>query len=160
MGSGQAAVIGSNLIGDLDRKEFLFLLGSINVIVTGLSFITLYSINKARTGIASAIGKIINLTPNDLIIITAVIIISGIIAFFIAIQLAKAFSKIINKVNYNILSIIIIIFLISLVFIFSGLLGLLLMLISTSLGLACIHLGIRRTHLMGCLIIPAIILSL
>lgn len=52
MGSGQAAVIGSQIIEGLGRKEFLYLLGSINVLVTGLSFITLQAINKARTGIA------------------------------------------------------------------------------------------------------------
>jgi putative membrane protein len=160
MGSGQAAVIGSNIIGDLTRKEFLFLLGSINVIVTGLSFITLYSINKARTGIAVAVGKILNITPSDLIIITLTILLSGLISFFIAIQLAKFFSKFINKVNYSFLSIFIILFLTLVVFIFSSWLGLLVMLISTSLGLACIYLGIRRTHLMGCLIIPAFVLSL
>jgi putative membrane protein len=160
MGSGQAAVIGSNIIGDLTRKEFLFLLGSINTVVTGLSFITLYSINKARTGIAVAVGKILSLSPSDLIIITLTILFSGILSFFIAIQLAKFFSKFINKVNYTYLSVFIILLLTLIVFIFSSWLGLLLMLISSSLGLACIYLGIRRTHLMGCLIIPALVLSL
>ncbi|MDP1729276.1 MAG: tripartite tricarboxylate transporter permease, partial [archaeon] len=73
MGSGQAAVIGSNIIGDLKRKEFLVLLGSINTIVMGLSFITLYSISKARTGVAVSIGKLIDLNLSDLITITIAI---------------------------------------------------------------------------------------
>ncbi len=160
MGSGQAAVIGSEVAGDLDRKEFLILLGSISVIVTGLSFITLYSIGKARTGIAVAIGKILELSMHDLIIITLVIIVSGICAFFITLYLARKFSSIISKVNYGYLSFAIIILLMGLVFFFSGWLGVLIAAISTLLGLLCIYCGVRRTHMMGCLIVPAILLYL
>lgn len=160
MGSGQAAVIGSQIIEDLDRKDFLFLLGSINIIVTALSFVTLYSINKARTGIAVAIGDLITLTPTYLFIITGAIIVSGIISFFLTLNLAKVFTKIINAINYRKLSWFVLILLVAIVLFFSGLLGIILMIISTLVGLTCIYAGVRRTHLMGCLIIPAIILSL
>jgi len=160
LGSGQAAVIGSEVVGELDRKEFLVLLGSINTIVTGLSFITLYSIGKARTGIAATIEKLIDLSLNDILIITAIIILSGIISFFLTLKLAKIFSKIITKVNYSKLSIAIISFLIILVYWFSGILGIFVLITSTLLGLTCIYLGIRRTHMMGCLIIPSLILYL
>jgi putative membrane protein len=160
MGSGQAAVIGSQVSGDLNRKEFLILLGSINTLVTGLSFITLFSINKARTGVAAAVQSLMQLTTQDIWIILGVIIISGILSFFITLFIARIFSRIINKIDYTKLSASIIILLIILVLIFSGLLGFLLMIISTSLGLCCIYAGVRRTHLMGCLIIPAILFNL
>lgn len=157
LGSGQAAVIGSEIVGELNKKEFLVLLGAINTIVTGLSFITLYSIGKARTGIAVAVGSLIELTLRDLVIITLVIFISGGLSLIISIYLAKIFAKIIPKINYKKLSIAIILFLCFIVLFFSGLLGFILLLTSTILGLFCITLGIRRTHLMGCLIIPALI---
>jgi len=157
MGSGQAAVIGSEVTGDLDRKEFLVLLGAINTIVTGLSFITLYTINKARTGVAVAIEEIIQLSVKDLFIITGVIFIAGLISFFVTIFIAKYFSKIISKVNYQILSIIIILILFSIVFYFSGLLGFLAMLVSTTVGLTCIYAGVRRTHMMGSLLVNTIL---
>jgi putative membrane protein len=160
MGSGQAAVIGSEVMGDLNRKEFLVLLGSINTIVTGLSFITLYAIGKARTGVAAAINEITKLTSLDLIIITSTIIISGILAFFITLYLAKVFSKIISRVNYVLLSFNIILILIAITFIFSSWLGLLVLFVSTILGLLCIYSGVRRTHMLGALIIPAILLYL
>jgi len=160
MGSGQAAVIGAEVMGDLNRKEFLVLLGSISTIVTGLSFITLYSIQKARTGVAAAVGEIMSLTISDLFVITGAIIISGIIAFFVTIYLAKIFSKIISKVNYTLLSFDIILILSAITFIFSGWLGLLVLIVSTILGLLCIYSGVRRTHMLGSLIIPAIMLYL
>ena len=160
MGSGQAAVIGSEIVGELNKKEFLILLGSINTIVTGLSFITLYTIGKARTGVAAAIGEILNLTLKDILVITGVILIASIFSFIITLYLAKKFSLIITKINYSKMSLFILSFLILINFIFSSWLGLLVLIVSTLLGLTCIYAGIRRTHLMGCLIIPALILSL
>lgn len=160
LGSGQAAVIGSQIVSDINRKGFLFLLGIINILVTGLSFITLYSIDKARTGIAVGVGKIISLDIHSILLITIIIVLTGILAFFVSLYIARIFSKIISKLNYQVLSLSGILFLIIIVFIFSGILGFLILITSTILGLTCIHANIRRTHLMGCLIIPAIIFSL
>lgn len=160
LGSGQAAVIGAEVTGDLNRKEFLILLGAISTIVTSLTFITFYSIQKARTGVAVAISKLITISLTDLYYITGAVILSGILAFFISMFVAKIFSRIISKINYSLLSGILILFLINLVLFFSGFLGFLVLIVSTCLGLLCIYSGVRRTHLMGCLIIPAIILLL
>jgi len=158
LGSGQAAVIGSEVIGDLNRKEFLVLLGAINTIVTGLSFITLYTIGKTRTGVAVAVSKVIELNLSDLWKIIGAIVISGILAFFITLFLSKKFSKKISKINYRILSWIIITILFVVCFVFSGWIGIILLAVSTVVGLTCIYAGIRRTHLMGCLLIPTILL--
>jgi putative membrane protein len=160
LGSGQAAIIGSQVTGDLDRKEFLILLGSINTIVTGLSFVTLFSINKSRTGVAVAISEITKITLQNIFLITFIILISGIISFFLGIFIAKIFSRIISKINYSLLSIVILFFLVLITYLLSGTLGLLILLVSTSLGLTCIYLGVRRTHLMGCLLLPTLLLYL
>ena len=160
LGSGQAAVIGSEVMGDLNRKEFLILLGSINTIVTGLSFITLYTINKARTGVAAAVQEITTLTVSNLFLITLVIILAGIISFFLTLYIARFFSKIIPKINYAILSGVIILLLFIITLIITGWLGLLILIVSTTLGLLCIYSGIRRTHMLGSLILPAIVLYL
>ncbi len=160
MGSGQAAVIGSEIVGNLNRKEFLILLGSISTIVTGLSFVTLYTINKARTGVAAAIQEIIKLNQKELLIITASLIVAGLISFFLTLYIAKIFARTISKIDYQRISIIIIFLLIILTFIISNWLGLLILGVSTVLGLLCIYAGVRRTHMLGSLIIPAIILYL
>ncbi len=158
LGSGQAAVIGSEVTGDLKRKEFLVLLGSVSTLVMGLSFITLYSIQKARTGTAVFAGKIIpDLTRSDLYFILGAIFLSGIAAFFLTIFLAKLSVKLLSKVNYSKLSIVILLFVSAIVIYFSGFLGFLVFFVSTFLGLTCIFLNIRRTHLMGCLLLPTIL---
>ena len=159
LGSGQAAIIGSSIIQQ-DQKQFLVLLGSLNTIVMGLSFITLFAINKARTGSAAAISQLLQLNSADLIIIIITIIISSALAFFLTIFLGKIFAKKFSYINYSKLSIFILAFLAIVVLIFSGFLGLLVFIISTFLGLSAIQLGIRRTHLLGCLMTPTILFYL
>lgn len=160
LGSGQAAVIGSEVTGDLNQKEFLILLGAINTIVMGLGFITLYAVGKVRTGTAAAVNQLMQLGLGDLIYVIAAIVLSGIAAFFITIYIAKVFARKIHKINYKHLSYTIIAILIILTIIFSGIYGVIILAASTALGFTTIQLGIRRTHLMGALMLPIILLYL
>ncbi len=161
LSSSQAAVIGSEVTGDLNRKEFLILLGSINTMIIGLSFITLYSLQKARTGAAIAIQQILpELSLSNLGIILLTIIITGTISLFLTLFLAKIFSKKITKIKYTKLSSLILIFLSIVVIFFSGWIGFIIFIISTSLGLTCIFLRVKRIQLMGALLIPTILFYL
>ncbi len=160
LGSSQAAVIGSSVAGNLNKSEFLYLIGAINTIVMALSFVTLYVINKSRTGAALAVSKLLQISSNDLILILIAIIFSGILAFFISIAIAKIFSRIIYKINYSIISLAVLFILLIFTIIFSGFIGLIVFITSTFLGILCALLKIKRIHLMGCLIIPTIIFYL
>ena len=160
MGSGQAAIIG-NIISRVDRKGFLVLLGATNTLVMGFSFISLYIISKARTGAAVAIREIIKtMSLEILILILITTIISGVFAFYLTIILAKKFSTKINKINYTLLSLITLVILFLLVILISGLLGLVILIISILTGILCISFNVRRVNMMGCLLLPVIILYL
>ena len=85
--------------------------------------------------------------------------------FVKAIKTLPWFSTLINtinihKINYKYLSISIILILIILTASFSGLYGLLILTVSSILGLTCILFGVRRTHLMGALLLPVILFYL
>lgn len=160
LGSGQAAIIG-NTISKTDKKGFLVLLGATNTLVMGFSFISLYAISKTRTGAAVAIKEIIgNLNFNLLILILVVTLLSGITAFFLTKNLAKIFAEKIGTFNYTIASILTLLVLILIVFLMSGFSGLVILTASTFTGIYCISLKVKRTHMMGCLLIPTIILYL
>ncbi len=90
----------------------------------------------------------------------AVILISGILSFFLTLKLAKFFSTKIGNMNYALLSELTLIILIIIVFLVSGFLGVLVLAASTATGIYCISLGVRRTNMMGCLLLPVIILYL
>jgi TctA family transporter len=47
--------------------------------------------------------------------------------------------------------------LIGIVFIFSGFLGIVILIASTFTGIYCNSLNVKKTHMMGCLLIPTIL---
>ena len=160
LGSGQAAIIG-NTISKVDKKGFLVLLGGTNTIVMGFSFISLYVISRTRTGAAAAIQQISgNLSWKILLLILIIILISGIISFFLVMFLTKFLSEKIEKVNYTLLSLITLTILVIIAFLVSGLLGLIVLIVSAFTGIYCISLRVRRTNMMGCLLIPTILFYL
>jgi len=160
LGGGQAAVIG-NQISRSDKKDFLILLGAVNILVMGISFISLYSISKTRTGASAAIQSLIGtLNLNLLILIIIICLFSGVLSFFLTKFLSLKFLKIIEKVNYKKLSIGILIFLSIIICMISGILGFFVFIVSTATGIYCISLNVKRTQMMGCLLIPTIILYL
>lgn len=160
LGSGQAAILG-NIISRTDRKGFLVLLGTTNTIVMSFSFVSLYLISRTRTGAAVALQKILGeFSLKILVLILTTSLISGVIAFFLTIYLAKFFSKRITKMNYTILSSITLGILVIIVFLVSNFLGLIILAVSALTGIYCISLGVRRTNMMGCLLIPTIIFYL
>jgi len=157
LGSGQAAVIG-NGITKLNDKGFLILLGSINTIVMLFSIAALYIIGKPRTGSAVMIKRILGeLTLSHVIMFAITALIASIMAFIISIKLGRLIAKKIHKINYTKLSIIVILFVIGLTTFISGPYSLMVIVASTALGVYTNFKGIRRIHLMGCLLIPVMI---
>ncbi|MCL5018251.1 MAG: tripartite tricarboxylate transporter permease [Candidatus Pacearchaeota archaeon] len=157
LGSGQAAVLG-NAISKTERKGFLVLVGATNILVMGLSFVSLYAISKTRTGAAATIQEIIGvLSWKILLMILFAVLISGVISFLLAKIIAKFFSQKIGKINYAILSIVTLVFLAVIVLFFSGIIGLLILFASTLVGIYCNSLPVKKTNMMGCLLIPTMI---
>lgn len=161
LGSGQAAVIGNTLTKNTDKKSFLVLLGATNTLVMGFSFISLYCISKTRTGAAVAIKEILGIPSAKILsLIMIITFFTGIISFFLTIKISKFFTKNIHKINYTKLSIGTLIFLGILILAISNVLGFIVFITSTFTGLYCISLKIKRTNMMGCLLVPTIILYL
>lgn len=158
MGSAQAAILASNITGELNTRGFIILIGSINTMVMIVSVIALYVIDRARNGVIVVVSKFIEtITLNHLILFMGVIFVVGGLATFLTLYLSKIFSKIIHKINYETVNMIILAFIISLVTYISGLMGLFILLVSTSVGLIPIMKNTQRSHLMGSLIIPVIL---
>ena len=157
LGSSQAGIIGSAIIGKLDRQQFLVLLGIINTLILSLSFVVLFIIQKNRTGIAAVISETVAISSPDLILIFITIFITTIFLIPLTIFISKLFSKNITKINYSKLSCFVLFFITIIVIIFSGFLGFMVFIISTLLGLTCTEMEIRKGLLMGSLLIPTII---
>jgi putative membrane protein len=161
MGPAQAAVLGSQLMGKLSTYSFLILIGSINTVNMAVSLVSLYTIDKARNGAVLAIRELLSgIEINMLIMFLGAILFAGGIATFLALYLTRVFVKIIEKVNYSMLCILVILLITILVFYFSSWIGLFILMVSTAIGIIPNIVNVKRSHSMGCLMLPVILFFL
>jgi putative membrane protein len=158
LGASQAAVIASDINGRMNSRTFLVLLGIISTLVTGLNFVAIYAINKPRSGVAVVASKILETTDNyHLAVLLAAALISAGIAFVLSLCFAKIFARYISRINYTKISLGILGILVAMTFFVSGIIGSIVLITATFIGLFAISKGIRKMHLMGCLMLPVIL---
>jgi putative membrane protein len=157
LGPAQAAIIASQ-ITRLTNKGFLILTGILDTLGMITSLIALFSISKARNGAIVIIGRILEtITKEDLTTLLTIVLITGLSSVFITLKLAKIFSRLITKINYQKVNIIILMIITIMTIYFSSYLGLLILFIGTFIGLLPSQLGIGKNHLMGVLLLPTIL---
>ncbi len=155
LGPAHSAAISTQVFNSRDKQAYLILVGCISSVAMFMSLITAFSIGKARNGsIAVGQGLIGGLRFSDFELLVVVAIISGAIALILSLIIARIFSRLIGRFDYRTTCIILIFLVSSLVFVFSGIFGLVVLVASAALGLVPIFVGVNRTSLMGCLMLP------
>ncbi|MFC1742085.1 tripartite tricarboxylate transporter permease [Nanoarchaeota archaeon] len=158
LGPAQGAVLASQLTKDIGNYGFMILVGGINTVNFVLSLVTLYTIEKARNGAVIVVSKLIeNYTIIFLIIFICAALIAGATSTLLALKISKLFARAMEKVNYTIVASGVILLITILVFYFSGPLGILVLIVSTGIGIIPGLTGTARNHQMGCLILPVIL---
>lgn len=156
IGSSQAGIIASQFLR-AKLREFLIALGGINTSNIFFTFIVFYVIGKTRSGAVWMISQIIDyFTLADVYLLVVVGILTSLISGLLTIKASKFLLNRMRNINYTRMMSFIFLGLITLVFIFSGLIGLLVSITGMFLGLLAISIGIKRTHLMGFLLLPTI----
>ncbi|MFH1420971.1 MAG: tripartite tricarboxylate transporter permease [Candidatus Aenigmatarchaeota archaeon] len=143
--------------GETDGESFLVRLGAISTANILLSFLALWLISQPRSGVAVAVGQLMNINTNEFILILVLALVSSSLAAIFCLKSAKAFMKGMQKINYSKLSALILLFLNIIVLLITGIYGLMLAWTAAMLGLACHHHGLRRSLLMASLILPTIL---
>ena len=157
LGSAQSTILTQQITKMKDSgRSFLVSIGSVSTSDIVYSTLALYLIGNARSGIAVAVGNLIEVGLNETMIFIAVIIVSAAIGAVSTLKLTKISIKILKKVEYGKLCMWTFVFVCALIFVFSGLFGLLVGLVAMIIGLIPNFSNVRRTHSMGCLIIPTI----
>ncbi|MEK6969980.1 MAG: tripartite tricarboxylate transporter permease [Nanoarchaeota archaeon] len=156
-GSSQAAIIATNVVGDIGDEGFLSLVGGINTANMVISIATAYALDKARNGAIVAVNDIMgSIGWKEMLVFLGVALVVGGLATILTIYLSKIFARLIVKVNYNKLILGIIAFITLLTIYFDGVLGLAILLTATAIGLVASSWGVGKNHLMGCLMLPVI----
>ena len=155
----QIAVFATAVFSMDDARKFLALVSSIAASHMVFAFGALVSIGKAREGALAIANQLHPIVQGDLPMLVGIFLFSLGVCALLAMWLSKhvmVFSKIDMKtLNLGILG-----YLVVMVGIISGAGGLLLFATSTAVGLLPPLLGVRRTHVMGLIIVPSILLAL
>jgi len=158
IGISEAATMVQYLGGTGEARSFLITLSGINAGNEVFSLISLYLVGNPRSGASVAIQKVLSeLTFYDVVYLIGVICFSSGIAAVITLLLGKRIPRYLERVNYKWLCISVIFFIILIVFLFTRTFGLLILFTSTSIGLLCAFLGIKRSHCIGCLLVQSIL---
>ncbi len=158
LGAAQATVLTQEITRKHDHKEFLISIGGINTAVAIFSILSLYTIGKPRSGAAVAIGKIMgDFRTNELILLISTALIAVGISSILALKISRKGLKLIEKIPYNKLSILTILLLVIMITILTSFPGLLILLVSTAIGLIAPLTGVKRSHSMAVLLLPVIL---
>lgn len=157
-GSSQAAIVATNIVGDVGDEGFLTLVGGINTANMLISIATAYVLHKARNGAILTVNKLLGgVGFKEMILFLGVALVVGGIAAILAVKLSKVFSKLIVKVNYNHVVYVIVGFITLLTIYFDSFIGLVILVSATAIGLIASSWGVGKNHLMGSLILPVIL---
>ena len=160
LGPAQAAMIGTSVLRKIRAEAYIFLLGVISSASMLFALLTLYAFGKARNGSIAVIGNVLNVTshfPNNAFsLLIAVAIVAAALSCVSAILLSKLFTALTRKINYSLLSWVVIILVAAFVAVISGFMGLLVLAVAVTIGLVPVLTKSSRQLLMGCLMVPVI----
>lgn len=158
LGAGMASAISATFTKDLGDKGFMILIGSISTFNFVLSLVTYYTLDKARNGSIIAVQELLeNLNFNYLIIILLTVLIVGSISVLLSLVLSKLFLSIVTKINYKKLTLSIVFLIFFMTLILSNYVGILILIVSTAIGLVPAIKKTTRTMAMGCLMFPVLL---
>lgn len=167
-GPAQGSIIAQTVAGgdgEDNTENFLTSISGLNTSDTLFSLICIYLIGNPRSGIAVYMSYLIStfsISHLLIFIFTALVAVS--VSLMLCLKLGDSFSKIMQNINYKKLSFIVIILMVLILYIFTiiykaNIIYITLALItSTAMGLLPHYLGVSKSHLMGVLIIPAMII--
>jgi putative membrane protein len=157
-------VLAMNVRQKSSTEQTIVTLASVNTATAFFVVIVLFVIMKARSGVTIAISSLIPtepwvdiLMPATLAYLLMFLVLSGCLSYFSTLYLGKLFAQKFSHIPYLPLVSLTLLFIVSLVILFTGALGLVIFLVGTCIGFLPICWGVRRSHCMGVLLIPIIL---
>ncbi|WP_424358059.1 tripartite tricarboxylate transporter permease [Methanocella sp. MCL-LM] len=144
--------------GDSDRK-YLISVSGVNTSNAIFSLVALYVILRPRSGAVAAAQEVLGgaIGYEAFVLFLFAICIAGVVAYLITLAAGSCAASIFTALNYQALNWGVIAFLTVMCLAMAGIPGLTIFLISTAIGLAAHLLNVRKTCLMGVLLVPCIL---
>ncbi len=158
LGSTQSTVLTQNVFRrEESERGFLVSIGAITIADIIYSIFALWLISNPRSGISVGVSKLLEVGLNEVLIFISIIIIASGIGAYATLKLAGFSLGFLKKVDYSRLCLYTTIFLMVLTLVFSGFIGLLILIVASAVGMIPNLKNIRRTYSKGCLILPPIL---
>lgn len=158
LGNSQAATISSLFLKFTPPQLFIVILSSINTIGFIISIITYYLLERARNGSIIVISQLLpKFSISDIIVFFSVIFVTTIISFYLLIKIGRVFIKISNIIPERKVNIGIIVMLICLVYYLTNWIGIIYLIAGSALGYLGLTFGVRRVHLLNCLLFVVVL---
>lgn len=147
--SGVATVLAT--VGIRDREGYVAAVSAANSSNAVLCFFMLITASRARSGAAEALRQLGDYpSPIEVIILA---IASASIALLLTLAASRVAFSYLSRLQFSKLSIAVLIFLVALTHTLTGFMGIIVLFVSSIIGMSAPLLGVRRANCMGCLII-------
>jgi len=124
----------------------------------------MFIILRSRSGATLAAMELMSvaewttlLIPTNLCYFLISLLLGGTLSYFLTLKVGKIFAKKFANVPYALIVKLTISMVVILVILFTGISGLLILIVATLIGLLPVEWGVRRSHCMGILLIPIIL---
>jgi putative membrane protein len=165
MSGGVATVIAMIFRKDPKPSSVILTLSAINTANSFFVLGALFLILRPRSGAAIVVNELVevnewsgSLPPSELVLLMISALLASCLGFYLTLTLGARLANVMPKVPYGKLAWGIIIFITLMVAAFTGPLGLLILAVSTSIGMIAPLTGLRRSHGMGVLLMPVILM--
>ena len=157
VGAAQAGVLAAHSLR-ASMRDFLTALGGINTSNILFTFIIFYTIGKTRSGATWAVSQVADSIGTwEMTLLVFVGITACFISALTTLGLGRLLLGRIRSVNYRALNLGVIAVLIALTAILTGPVGMLILATGTFIGLLAVASGVRRSQLMGYLLLPTML---
>jgi putative membrane protein len=143
---------------DADRR-YLISVSGVNTANAVFSLVALYVIGRPRSGAVAATEELLGgyIDYATFVLFLAVICVAGILSYLIVLLIGAYAAEAFGKINYRWMNRSVLLFLGALCLLMTGAGGLAIFLIAASIGMACQLMSVRKTCLMGVLLVPCIL---
>jgi len=162
--SSTGTVITMTARGKSDKKQTIVTLSAVNTACAFFVVVIMFINLRARSGATLVVKDLVSvvewtefLMPANLAYFLIALIFGGMLSYFLTLKIGKLFARHFSGVPYLLLIKLTICMVVILVFLFTGLVGIIVLLVATFIGLLPVHWGVRRSHCMGVLLIPIIL---
>jgi len=165
MSGGIATVAAMSLRKEPSREQTIVTLSAINTANSFFVLVALFLILRPRSGAAIVVDSLVavgpwsaEVPPGNLCILLMAALLSSCLAFLLTLRIGATFARAFHRVPYRKLVLTIVVSIVVMVWTFTGPVGLMVLAVSTGLGGIAPRLGVRRSHGMGVLLMPVIIM--